>query len=158
MARIEDIRKAYPELTAQMDDAQLVRFLVERGYKGRIFSSHFDESPSPTIEEIFAKLQEDQAELEKKSTNPRKAKNKIPNMPTRKADALRWVLIWEKIKPKIENEPSLELNLNELSKWLTQFTSEDIGTVKDDTLRKIIKRGKAGKIPSPADFERKKHM
>jgi hypothetical protein len=108
--------------------------------------------------EIAGFVAQELAKHEKKSAKPRKAKNKIPDLPTKMADAYRWVLTWELIKPQIDHDPSLENNFHNLREWLLRNADEDISKLKDDTLRKIIKRGKAEKIPSRADFEREKNM
>ncbi len=97
----------------------------------------------------------DAAKPEKKNAKPRKAKGKIPTMPKRKADAYKWVLAWEKIEPKIQEDATLKIDYDELRTYLKAFSLTFRG---NDTLRKIIKCGDARKIPTREEFERKNQM
>jgi hypothetical protein len=90
-----------------------------------------------------------------KAEKPKMRKeNKIPNMPSKNADAYRWVLAWEQIESKIQSDPTLKIDYDELREYLKSFSLD----FKDDTLRKIVKRGLAKGIPTRADFERKNKM
>ena len=91
--------------------------------------------------------------------SPRKKKNVLPKLPSKKADAFRWVRMWELIGPKIDRDSSLKSDYRELNEWLRlQNADEDLIRLKEDTLRSIIRRGSAGKIPSRTEFERKKFI
>lgn len=89
-----------------------------------------------------------------KPEKPRKQKNKIPNMPNRKKDAYKWVLAWENIEPKINNDPTLKIDIDELMQYLKSNNLP----MREDTIRKIIARGNAKKIPSRTEFERENQM
>lgn len=95
------------------------------------------------------------AEIKKQPVKKPQAKSrkaKIPAMPkTKSADAYKWVLAWEKIKVKVDDDPTLKLDLRELQDWLKSHSIQ----LGEQTLKKIIKAGNAGKIPTRADFERK---
>ncbi len=125
------------------------RLLQEETYKS---------SMQPPAEQSAAKQDNPKHAGESKKVATKKRKTKAPALPTRKANALRWVITWEEIKPKLEQDSSLEINLQELHEWLKAKANEDISQLQDDTLRKIIKAGKAGNIPPRADFERENQM
>lgn len=94
------------------------------------------------------------ANVTAKAKKPRTPKSKVPDMPARKADAYKWVLAWELIEPKIDDDPTLKIGIDELIQYLKLHNL----LLREDTLRKIITRGKAGKILSRATFERKNQM
>lgn len=79
---------------------------------------------------------------------------KIPDMPTKTADAYKWVLVWERIESKIQEDPTLKIDYHELQEWLSSSSLH----FKVDTLRKVIRCGQAKKIPTRVDFERMKNL
>jgi len=103
-------------------------------------------SPAPTVDAVGT-----ESKSPKDKAGAKTRKTKIPDMPTKTADAYRWVLAWERIEPKIQDDPTLKIDYHELQEWLKSYSLQ----FKEDTLRKIIKRGQAKKIPTSADFERK---
>jgi hypothetical protein len=91
-----------------------------------------------------------------KSKTLRKSKKKIPSLPTRPANLLLWVNTWEVIEPQIKTDKTLRIDIQNLIQFLYLQNRDDIIS-KEDTLRKIIACGQAGKI-NRAELERKKKM
>ena len=95
----------------------------------------------------------------REQTNHRRSKparKKSPDLPSRTKDAHRWVLIWEAIEPKLKQNPSLKTDIHELIEYLKR--NNDVDAVKEDTLKKIMILGAAGRMPSRLEFERKNKM
>ncbi|MDQ3004160.1 MAG: hypothetical protein M3R47_02060 [Chloroflexota bacterium] len=98
------------------------------------------------------KQEAEQGNLTKKRKSTRK-KNAI-KLPTKPADAYKWILIWELIEPKINGDPALKLDLSDLLYYLKANELP----IKEDTLRKIITLGKAKKMPDRKPFEIENNM
>lgn len=126
---------------------ELVNNVMAELPKYEYFPANLD---APTVDTLGTDSKSPKVETPK----TRKGKNKIPDMPTKPADAYQWVLAWEQMEHKIENDPTLKIDYHEIREYLKSFSID----LKEDTLRKIMKRGRAKKIPSRVDFERKNKM
>lgn len=82
------------------------------------------------------------------TVKPKKQKGGLPTLPSKHGDALKWCRAWQHLGPKIEIDLSLAKDYEELRDYLRP---EDL-TFKDDTLREIVKLGRAGGIPSPNEY------
>lgn len=159
MITIDDIRKAYPEQTANMDDAEVQR-LMERGMIGMWqdeinktvegWQSGFQRLLFPAFP--IAPLTEAKPESEAPKDEKPKTRKTI-NIPKSKAPLRKWALLWEfndkyyELQKFNAKQFRLEFELYDKfdkPKWIPQ---------DDETLQAILDYGRAGKIPKHDSIE-----
>lgn len=94
---------------------------------------------------------ESKATKDKAGAKPRKRKSKKATLPVRYEDAKKWVLAWEVIAPLIDNDPTLEIDYDELRPNL-KARGLKFG---NETIKKIIQWGKSEEVLTLLELDRK---